>query len=56
MNKKIKYVIALPVFKGAKGFNHQTILVSALNVNDAIAIVRHLKPHDNIGEIKAVDY
>jgi hypothetical protein len=51
-----KYLVALPCFHGAKGFNHPTILVSAKNVIDAIALVRHLRPNDNIGDIKEVSY
>lgn len=51
-----KYLVALPCFRGAKGFNHPTILVSAKNQSEAVKIVRHLKPHDNIGEIKQVNY
>jgi hypothetical protein len=51
-----KYLIALPIFKGAKGFNHPTILVSAKNEQDAAALARHLRPHDNIGDIKEVNY
>jgi hypothetical protein len=54
--KKKKYLVALPCFKGSKGFNHRTVLVKAKNKNDAISIVRSLKPHDNIGEIEEVDY
>ena len=53
---KSKYLIALPTFRGAKGFNHQTILVSAKDEDDARDIARHLKPHSNIGDIKKVDY
>jgi len=51
-----KYLIALPVFKGGTGYNHQTILVSATNKSDAIAIARHLKPDCNIGDVKQVNY
>ena len=51
-----KYLIALPCFRGAKGFNHQTILVSAKDKNDAVSIARHLRPHANIGDIKQVNY
>lgn len=51
-----KYLIALPCFPAAKGFNHRTILVSAKDENDARALARHLRPHDNIGDIKKVDY
>ena len=54
-NKK-RYLVALPCFPGAKGFNHETILVSAKNEIDAISLVRHLKPHNHIGDIKEVDY
>jgi len=53
---KKKYLVALPVFRGSKGFNHKTILVSAKDENDATALVRHLKPNDNIGKIKEVKY
>lgn len=57
MNKtKNKYLIALPAFPKSKGFNHRTVLVSAIDENDAISIARHLKPNDNIGDIKMVDY
>lgn len=51
-----KYLIALPCFPNSKGFNHRTILVRAVSENDARKIVRHLRPHDNIGEIKEVNY
>lgn len=51
-----KYLIALPCFKGSKGFNHPTILVSAKSESDAIAIVRNLNPLSNIGDIKKVNY
>lgn len=51
-----KYLIALPIFAGAKGFSHQTILVSAKNKREAVSIAIHLKPHANIGDIKKVDY
>lgn len=51
-----KYLVALPCFNGSKGFNHQTILVKAPNLNDAIAQVRYLKPYANIGDIKIVNY
>lgn len=53
---KHKYLVALPCFKGDSGFNHRTILVSAKNEQDAIALVRHLRPNDNIGDIKKVEY
>lgn len=51
-----KYLIALPCFKGSKGFCHQTILISAKNEIEAIKIVKHLKPNSIIGDIKVVDY
>lgn len=51
-----KYLIALPCLPGAKGFCHRTILVSAKSERDAISIARHLRPHDNIGDVKAVNY
>lgn len=53
---KHKYLIALPIFKGSVGFNHKTILVSATNKQEAIKIAMHLKPLENIGDIKLVDY
>lgn len=56
MTKMEKYLVALPTLKNSKGFNHPTILVSALNENDARAMVRHLKPSANIGDIKIVNY
>lgn len=54
--KKQTYLVALPTFKGSKGFNHQTILVSAKDMNDAVKLVRHLKPCYYIGDIKQVNY
>jgi hypothetical protein len=54
--QKTKYLIALPIFRDSKGFNHPTILVSAKNENDAVAVARHLRPDSNIGEIKRVNY
>ncbi len=54
-NKK-KYLVALPCFRNAKGFNHRTVLVSATDEDDAKRIVRSLKPHDNIGDLKEVSY
>ena len=51
-----KFLIALPAFPGSKGFNHRTILVGAKDKNDAIVLVRHLRPGENIGEIKEVTY
>ena len=51
-----KYLIALPCFRGSKGFNHQTILVSAPDRVAAIKLVRHLKGDVNIGDMKKVNY
>ena len=54
---KTKYLIALPSFPNAKGFCHPTILVSAVNENDAIKKVFRIKgDRVNIGDIKVVDY
>ena len=53
---KNKYLIALPCFLGSKGFNHKTIFVKAFSINEAIAIARHIRPNDNIGDIKKVNY
>lgn len=53
---KKKFLVALPCFPRSKGFNHRTILVSGIDENDAIQLVRHLKPNDNIGDIKEVNY
>lgn len=54
--QKKEFLIALPVFRGEKGFCHPTILVEAKDQNDAIDIVFHLKGRVNIGDIKQVDY
>ncbi len=57
MQKTYKgYLIALPTFKGAKGFNHQTIVVSAKDEAEARALVYYLKGAVNIGDIKQVNY
>jgi len=56
MNKKNRYLVALPVFKGGKGFNHPTLLVSAKNKTEALLIVMHLRPSANVGDIMPVDY
>lgn len=53
---KKKFLVALPCFRGSKGFDHRTILVSAINKSDCIALVKFLKPNDNIGDIKKVNY
>lgn len=54
---KNKYLIALPIFKGdKKTWNHQTILVSAKNESDAIALALHLRPNSNIGRVEKVNY
>lgn len=54
--RKDSYLIALPGWRGAKGFNHPTILVSAKSESDAVVLAKHLRPHDNIGDIKRVNY
>lgn len=51
-----KYLVSLPSFPNDKTWNTRTILVKAKNETDALALVRHLKPCDNIGLIKEVDY
>ena len=51
-----KYLVALPVFPGDKGFCHRTVLVKVKDLQDCISLVRHLRPNDNIGEIKQVNY
>lgn len=51
-----RYLVALPIFRGSKGFCHQTILVSAKDLPDCISLVHHLRPNRNIGEIKEIDY
>ena len=51
-----KFLIALPCFPNTKGFNHRTILVSAINENDARFTAKRLKPNDNIGDVKEVNY
>jgi len=50
--KKSQWLVALPAFPGAKGFCHRTILVSAKDKQDCIALVRHLRPNNNIGDIR----
>jgi len=49
------YLIALPCFRGAKGFCHPTILISATSENDAISTAKRLTGR-HIGDIKKVDY
>jgi hypothetical protein len=49
-----KYLIALPCFPGAKGFNHRTILVEEANEYKAYELAKYLKPNDNLGDIKQV--
>jgi hypothetical protein len=49
-----KYLIALPCFPNSKGFCYPTILVKATDKTSAIALVKHLRPNANIGEIKAI--
>lgn len=57
IKKTRKYLVALPAFPNDKGFNHQTVLVSATDENDAIDRVIHLKGNRvNIGDIKIVNY
>ena len=51
-----KYLIALPWFPKDKGFNHQTILVSAINEDEAKDKAKRLRPHSNIGDVKLVNY
>lgn len=53
---KPKFLVALPTFRGSKGFCHQTVLVSAKDEDDARSIVRHIRPHRNIGDIRKVNY
>lgn len=53
---KKSYLIALPCFRGSRGFNHQTILVSATDERDAVNLVSHIKGNINIGDIKEVNY
>lgn len=55
MKDKKQYLVALPCFPNSKGFNHRTILVSAIDIDDARALVRHLRPNNKyIGEIKEI--
>lgn len=52
-----KFLIALPSFKGSKGFNHPTILLSAENKTEAIKKALRIKGENiNIGDIKKVNY
>ena len=50
------YLVALPCFPDATGFNHQTVLVRATDKEDARRAARHLRPQDHIGDIKQVNY
>jgi hypothetical protein len=52
---KSKYLVALPCFAGAKGFNHRTILVSAKDEMEARATASYLSGC-NIGDVKKVNY
>jgi endonuclease YncB( thermonuclease family) len=52
---KKQYLVALPCFPNSKGFNHETVLVSALDNNEAALVARHLRPGRYIGEIKEVN-
>jgi hypothetical protein len=51
-----KYLVALPCFSDSAGFNHRTILVKAKSIEDALSLARHLKPKDNLGDVKEVTY
>lgn len=51
-----KYLIVLPCFPNDNGFNHQTVLVSAINEDEAKDKAKRLRPNSNIGEIKLVEY
>ena len=51
-----KYLVALPSFRGDKGFCCQTILVSAKDEDDARSLAMHLRPNRYIGDIKEVNY
>ena len=51
-----KYLIALSSSPNSKGFCHQTVLVSAVDKQEAINIAMRLKPNKKIGEIKEVFY
>jgi len=54
--EKNNYLVALPCFPNSKGFNHRTVLVSAINENEARDIAMYLKPNRHIGDIKKVNY
>lgn len=56
-----KFLIALPIFAGSKGFCHPTILVSGRNEQDAVIRAISIleskgKKNINIGDIKRVKY
>ena len=55
---KRKFLIALPAFRGQKGFNHRTVLVSAVDEGDAIDRAFHLGVVGlaGVGDIKEVFY
>ena len=50
------YLVALPSFRNGKGFCHRTVLVKAKDEDEARVIAMELKPNNNIGDIKKVDY
>lgn len=54
--KKNKYLIALPCFPKDKGFSHKTILITAINEDEAKDKAKRLRPHSNIGDVKLVNY
>jgi len=55
---KKRFLIALPCFPNdTKSWNHQTILVSAKDRDDAIALAKHLRPDcRHIGRVEQVNY
>lgn len=54
--KKDKYLVALPTFKGGKGFCHPTILVSASSEEEAKETALRLSKERFVGDAKIVDY
>lgn len=52
----MKYLIALPTFPNQKGFNCETILISAESESEAYSKAGRLRPNKNLGDIKKVDY
>lgn len=52
---KFRYLVGLNQFTG-NIYNSETVLVSAIDEDEAREIAKHLKPHCRRGEVKQVNY